>query len=78
MWVQFACKVCVCVCLFVCVYVHVGGELEKKQQHTDPPVYSACHCVTFQELEKQEKKLNFDMCIKSISLLRYVTDHLQG
>ncbi|KAL8558833.1 hypothetical protein ACOMHN_031762 [Nucella lapillus] len=33
---------------------------------------------SMEELEKQEKKLKFEMCIKCISLLRYVSDHMQG
>ncbi|PVD24217.1 hypothetical protein C0Q70_14687 [Pomacea canaliculata] len=33
---------------------------------------------SMEELEKQEKQLNFDMCVKALSLLRYFTDHLQG
>ena len=36
------------------------------------------HTIVFlsQELEKQNKTLDFDISIKAVSILRYITDHL--
>lgn len=54
-------------------------EAELEEDIKGPQDMTAASQVTsMDELEKQEKKLNFEMCIKAISLLRYVTDHLQS
>ncbi|XP_076448502.1 zinc finger MYND domain-containing protein 10-like [Babylonia areolata] len=51
-------------------------EIEEAIKGQDPA--EASQITSMEELEKQKKKLHFDICIKAISLLRYVSDHLQG
>ncbi|XP_006822755.1 zinc finger MYND domain-containing protein 10-like, partial [Saccoglossus kowalevskii] len=52
-----------------------AGELEdnvRKDRVSDSSTNN------LEELKHQENTINFDVCIKSISILRYITDHLSG
>ncbi|KAL5014529.1 hypothetical protein ScPMuIL_008799 [Solemya velum] len=54
---------------------HLLREAKKLMKETVTPDSRA---TTIEELEDQAKKLNFDICVKCVSLLRYVTDHLDS
>ncbi|XP_052781219.1 zinc finger MYND domain-containing protein 10-like [Mya arenaria] len=53
---------------------------EEKDEEVDvsQDVSKMVHASNLQELEKQDRKLNFEICIKAVSLLRYIVDHLEG
>ncbi|XP_046542958.1 LOW QUALITY PROTEIN: zinc finger MYND domain-containing protein 10-like [Haliotis rubra] len=41
-------------------------------------VTSSTSATSMEELEKQGRNLDFDICIKAVTLIRYITDHLEG
>lgn len=51
---------------------------EDDEIDTNEALNNISSASNMEELEKQEKKLNFEICIKSLSLLRYISDHLDG
>ena len=40
-------------------------------------LYESLKWLYSQELEQQDEKLNFDISIKAVSILRYLTDHIK-
>lgn len=53
-------------------------DIDNEEIDTKEELTSMTSASNMEELEKQEKKLNFEICIKSLSLLRYITDHLDS
>ncbi|XP_062598750.1 zinc finger MYND domain-containing protein 10-like [Saccostrea cucullata] len=51
---------------------------DDEDEPNDPTLSAETHGGNMEELQKQEKKLNFEICIKVISLLRYITDNLES
>ncbi|XP_041348087.1 zinc finger MYND domain-containing protein 10-like [Gigantopelta aegis] len=51
------------------------AESDDEADITEEVVTSATSASTMEELERLSKKLDFDISIKALSLLRYVTDH---
>ncbi|KAK3101721.1 hypothetical protein FSP39_005822 [Pinctada imbricata] len=54
------------------------NEEDEEEEEFDISQVSTAGANNMEELEKQEKKLNFEICIKAVSLLRYITDHLES
>lgn len=63
---------------------HLVSRSEEREEEKDEDldvnqsVSSMATASNMEELEKQDRRLNFEICIKAISLLRYVIDHLEG
>lgn len=53
-------------------------EEEEEDEPNDPTLSPETHTGNMEELQKQEKKLNFEICLKAVSLLRYITDDLES
>lgn len=51
---------------------------EEEDEPNDPTLSPETHTGNMEELQKQEKKLNFEICLKAVSLLRYITDNLES
>ncbi|XP_056001157.1 zinc finger MYND domain-containing protein 10-like [Ostrea edulis] len=51
---------------------------DEDEEMNDPKLSPETHSGNLEELQKQEKKLNFEICMKSVSLLRYITDNLDS
>ncbi|KAL4226154.1 Zinc finger MYND domain-containing protein 10 [Mactra antiquata] len=52
---------------------------EEKDEAVDAnqAVNTLAHASSLEELEQQDRKLNFEICIKAVSMLRYIVDHLE-
>ncbi|XP_052260834.1 zinc finger MYND domain-containing protein 10-like isoform X2 [Dreissena polymorpha] len=53
-------------------------EVKDEAIEVTDSVSAMAHASNIEELEKQDRRLNFEICIKAVSLLRYIIDHLES
>ncbi|CAH1782565.1 unnamed protein product [Owenia fusiformis] len=56
----------------------IAEQEEKEDEEEDGEKQSDSNMTNMMELQKQKRDMEFDICIKAVSILRYITDHMSS